>query len=183
MAAPAAPSFAAGPLAAYLTDPHTHIDLFGVPRGSCGCGRCGKYLKDTSDYVVNPAEQVRMPALAGGCPCCWRCHRYNTDDDSCIADGSACPRPLWLQTGRKHPHNDVTITHCSRCGCPAEAHEVLRHEQVCPPIFWLPRVTWWSWSQLCAWQLDGVRKSSRPVQQRCTCPLSLPVCCKAAPKP
>ncbi|PRW33332.1 stress-induced-phospho 1 [Chlorella sorokiniana] len=34
-----------------------------------------------------------------------------------------------IDQGRRHPDNDPSITRCSRCGCPPEAHEVAEHEQ------------------------------------------------------
>eukprot|EP00854_Cymbomonas_tetramitiformis_P027251 gene27251-33557_t len=31
-------------------------------------------------------------------------------------------------TGRRHPDNDPTITHCTKCGCPPDKHAVLESE-------------------------------------------------------
>ena len=32
------------------------------------------------------------------------------------------------QGQRRHPDNDLTISNCSRCGCPPDAHAILHHE-------------------------------------------------------
>lgn len=103
------------------------------------CNNCGRYLKATAEYTISPAEKVgsRPPGTCPECMCVkrkvaalrgrWR---------------KAGPREVILRTrtrgstaasapsqqGRIHPDNDPGITACSRCRCPADAHEVL---QVC----------------------------------------------------
>ena len=88
-------------LEAHLRDPFTSRDLFGVVRGPCstpGCTTCvGGYLKRTADYVVQPEDL----------------------DTNGRGDASRD-----VSRRRPHPHNDPSLTNCTRCGCPAGAHEV-----------------------------------------------------------
>ena len=52
--------FTPAPLAAFLTDPITSRDLFGICRGRCRSPQCdcGIYQKLTSDYTISPEAQV-----------------------------------------------------------------------------------------------------------------------------
>lgn len=97
-------------LEAHLSDPFTSRDLFGVVRGRCttkGCSACpGGYLKRTADYTVRPEETEMDDEPSSG---------LQRGDAKSKAGGGA---------PRLHPHNDPSLMDCSRCGCPAGAHEV-----------------------------------------------------------
>lgn len=103
----------------------------GLP-AACGplllqCGDCGKYLKATADYTLSAGDQARARGQQAGACCC----RAPEQPSTCsILTGPSSARVLACPQGRRHPDNDPSITRCSRCGCPPEAHEVAEHEQV-----------------------------------------------------
>lgn len=108
----------------HLTDDFTSRDLFGVVRGACtSCNQCGRYTKRTADYTVPASDRVRRRRRLGGGSRPVRVRAERTHFPPL-----PCPAPSQLQS-RRHPDNDPSITHCSRCGCPTEAHEVVEHEQ------------------------------------------------------
>ena len=97
------------------------------------CGRCGRYLKATAEYTVTPLDKVQCTA---GDRCraaeLWDCKQWQQGErrmqqsihSKGYLDRPRCQTPT-LPQGRKHPDNDARLTDCSRCGCPADAHEVV----------------------------------------------------------
>lgn len=61
--------------------------------------------------------------VRGSCNGCTNCGKYIIRTKEKYNGGSGLAEP-----GKKHPDNDPTLTYCSRCGCPPEAHDIVPHE-------------------------------------------------------
>ena len=91
---------------AHLTDETTRRDLFGVVRGRCTRVRSAAMEKRARRSGLDATRRFVSPHWQ--CPCLEFSKR--------TAQYTAAP-------GARHPDNDVTVTHCTSCGCPPDAHE------------------------------------------------------------